>query len=265
MARLGIGVVPLNILFQGRAYRDWLDITPAHAYELFQKDPDAFSTSAPTPADFLDAYRTAGRQAAAIVYIGLSSKFSSTYDVALTARDYAARELPGVRIEVIDSLTATAAEGMIALEAARVAEAGADLDQVVAAALTLREKVSTYVLPDTLRHVYRSGRVPKVAAYAGSMLSIRPVLSISGGVHFSGAVRSRERGLEMILEKMQAAAQGKPVHAAVMHAYAPDDAVRLEGLLRSRFTCTEVWQTELSPIIGYALGTRTVAVAFYTD
>jgi len=89
----------------------------------------------------------------------------------------------------MDSWTATAAEGFIAIAAAKAAEGGKSLAEVTKAADEMRGKVNALVLIDTIRYVYRSGRVPKIASQVGSMLNIRPLLSVSGGVNFIGVAR----------------------------------------------------------------------------
>src|SRR5271157_930175 len=129
--KYGIGIVPLNIVYDGKAYKDWVDITPKAAYELFLKNPDVFSTSAPTPEDFLQAYREAAQQAKNILCITLSTKLSTTNNTAKIAVDYAKKELPGTHIEVMDSRTATAAEGFIALAAAQAAGEGKSFTAVI--------------------------------------------------------------------------------------------------------------------------------------
>jgi DegV family protein with EDD domain len=107
----------------------------------------------------------------------------------------------------VDSQTATAAEGFIVLAAARAAEAGEDLPGVLKAAQEIRDKVDLVAYIDTIRHVYRSGRIPKITAIAGAMLNIKPMFTFASGTpHFIGAVRNRERGLERLLEKMKEAA-----------------------------------------------------------
>jgi len=240
-----------------------VDITPSEAYELFLKNPDAFSTSAPSPADCLDVFREASRRAESILCINVSSKLSMTYGVAQLATGYAEAELPGVNIEVLDSRTATAAEGFIALAAARAAEEGKDLAEVTKAAVEMQGKVGVFVVLDTIRHVYRSGRVPRVASQAGAILNIRPILTVADLVRFMGVARSRERGIERILKAVRSKVGSSPVHVAVMHAYAPDEAERLKERVSSEFNCSELWITEFSPIMGYACGTGTVGLAFY--
>jgi DegV family protein with EDD domain len=263
--RYAIGIVPLNIVYDGKSYRDWVDITPDEAYRLFLKNPDIFSTSTPTPADFLAAYRKAARQAGNILCITLSAKISTTNNTAIVAIEYAKKELPGVNITVMDSRTATAAEGFIALAAAKAAEENKSLAEVIQVAEVMRDKVTALVLMDTIRHVYRSGRIPKVAAQVGSMLNLKPLLSIAGGVNFIGVARSREKGIELLLRKTREKVGKKPLHVAVLNAYAPEGAEQLKQRVSSEFNCCEIRISEFSPIMGYACGTGSLGLAFYTE
>jgi DegV family protein with EDD domain len=260
-----IGIVPINIIFQGKVYKDWVSITPAEAYELLLKDPESFKTSAINPDDCFEAYRRASQIAKSIFFITVSIQLSGVYNVAHAARERAKTELPGVNIEVLDSHTATAAQGFVALAAARAAEEGKSLAEVVKVAKGIEEKVKCLVVLDTMQHVYRSGRIPKAAAMAGSLLNIRPIFTVSGAVHFKGVARSREGGIKKILKGMRDRVGLKPVHVAVMHAYAQEEAEKLRERVASEFDCAELWVTEFSPVIGYACGTGTLGLAFYTE
>jgi DegV family protein with EDD domain len=262
----GIRIVPVNFYFEDKLYRDWVDITPSQAYQLFLKDPTAFKTSGINPADCLETYRQAAKDSDGVLCVTISSKLSMVYSSALEAKELAGEELPQTPIKVMDSRTATAAEGFVALAAARAAEVGGGLDEVVRVAEEIRSRVFVVALMDTIRYVYRSGRIPKIAAVAGSMLSIKPVLTIaSGSVRFRGAVRSREHGVERVLEIIRDRVGRRPVHMAVMHAYAPDDAEKLKEQVAAEFNCVELWVTEFSPVMGYACGTGTLGLAFYPD
>jgi len=263
--RYRIEIIPINFYAGGKIYKDWVDVTPSEAYELFLKDPESFKTSAASPEDCLKAYREASKQAKNILCITVSSKLSAVYNVAQGAKEQAESELPQTSIEVLDSQTATAAEGFIALAAAQAAAEGKGLAEVVSAAKEMRDRVSVVILLDTMRHVYRSGRIPKVAAQVGSMLNIRPIFTVSGVVHFAGAVRNREHGINRILQMMRDKVGQSPVHVAVMHAYALDEAKKLMERVSSEFNCAELWLTEFSPIMGYACGTGTLALAFYPE
>ncbi|MBA7706950.1 Protein DegV [subsurface metagenome] len=257
-------ILPINLYFGDKIYREWIDITPTEAYELFLKNPEHFKTSAPSPTVCLEAYREASKRATNILCVTVSSKLSMVYDSARLAKEQAENELPGTTIEILDSRTATAAEGFVALAGARAAEEGKSLPEVVKAAEEMRDKVSVVVLLDTIRYVYRSGRIPKVAARAGSVLNIKPIFTISGVVNFAGVVRSKESGIERLLKTMRDKVGLSPVHVAVMHAYALDEAERLKERIASEFNCSELWLSEFSPVMGYACGTGTLAVAFYS-
>jgi DegV family protein with EDD domain len=262
----GIRIAPINFYFGDRVYRDWVDITPSEAYELFLKDPSAFKTSSVNPTDCLEIYRQASKNASGILFVTLSAKLSALYNSALKAKERAQAEFPQTPIEVLDSQTATAAEGFVALAAARAAEEGKSLAEVVKVAEEVRDKVCLAALMDTIRYVYRSGRIPKIVARAGSMLNIKPVLTISAGVvRFKGAVRNREHGIERVIKITRGKVGQSPVHVAVMHAYAPDDAQKLRDRVESEFDCAELWITEFSPVMGYACGTGTLGLAFYPE
>jgi len=260
-----IGIVPITIFFRDKLYRDWVDITPTEAYELFLQDPEAFATSPASPGRYLEAYREASKQAKDILCITLSSKLSTGYDMACVAKEQAKTELPQTSIEVLDSQSVTASEGFIALAAARAAAKGKDLAEVVKVAEEVKDRATFILLLDTIRHVYRTGRIPKVASQIGSMLKIRPILTMSSGlVRFAGAVRNRERGIDRILKMMRDKVGGSPVHVAVMHAYALNEAKELMERVSSEFNCAELWLTEFSPVMGYATGTGTLGFAFYS-
>ena len=187
------------------------------------------------------------------------------YNAVHEARELAKTELPDITIEVMDSHSATPSEGMVALAGARAAADGVDLPDVIRAAEKIREKVSAVVILDTIRHVYRSGRIPKIASQIGSALNIKPILTVSEVVHFSGVIRNRKQGIERMLNMMRDKMGESPVHVAVLHAYAPEEAENVLKRIASEFNCTELWLTEFSPVMGYACGTGTIGAAFYSE
>jgi len=266
VAQYGIRIAPINLYFGDKTYRDWVDITPDEAYELFLKDPDAFKTSGSNPPEWMEACRAASRETDSVVCITLSSKLSVVYNSVLDIKKRLQDEIPGLSIEVVDSQTVTAAEGFVALAAARAAKEGKSLPEVVRAAEEVRDRVALVAFMDTIRHVYRTGRIPKIAALAGSVLSIRPVLTVSEGVvRFIGAVRSRERGINRMLKTIKDRVGQNPIHVAVMHAFAQEEGEKLKERIASEFNCVELWLTGFSPVMGYATGTGTLGLAFYKD
>jgi DegV family protein with EDD domain len=264
-----ITIAPLPIRYGNKLYLDWVDVTPSQAYELFLKNPDAFQAVGASPGSFIDAYRQAAKQAKNILCITVSSGLSGANEAALRARDHIKKELPRLSIEVLDSRTATASEGFIALAAARAAAGGKSLAEVVKVAKEMRDKVVWVVFLDTIRHVYRTGRIPKAAARAGAMLNIKPILTMSpttsGLIRFIGAALTRGGGIERMLKIVKGKVGQSPVHMVVMHAYALADAEKIKERVASEFNCVELWITEFSPLMGYATGTGTLGLAFYKE
>ena len=152
------------------------------------------------------------------------------------------------------------------MTAARAAAEGKNLQEVIKTAEEVRDRANFFALLDTVRYVYRSGRIPKIASQIGALTGIKPILTMSSGViRFAGAVRNKKRGTDRLLEILRSRVGQDAVHVAVMHAYAPDEAEKLRERISSEFNCVELWLTEFSPVMGYVCGTGTVGFAFYKD
>ena len=262
----GIRIVPSNIHFDGKVYKEYLDISPSEAYRLLERDPDCFTTSSPSPADYLEAYRELSTRAQSILCITLSAKFSMLHDAARVAKEQGVEELSQTTIEILDSRTCAAAEGFVVLAAARAVADGKCLAEAIKTAEEVRDKVNLLTVMETIRHVYRSGRIPKLASQVGSALSVKPILSISdGAAHFVGIARTKERGVKRIIQLMREKVGENPVHVAVVHADALEEAQRLKEQVASEFNCRELWISEFSPIMGYTTGRGLLGRAFYVD
>jgi DegV family protein with EDD domain len=175
-----IRVVPMYLKFGDRVYRDGVDMTPADFYELLARDRVRASSSTPSPADFLRAFREAGDRE--VVCVTVSAGMSGSFQQA----SFAARDFDG-RVEVVDSRSASMAEGFCALEAARCAVSGGSLAEVAARAREVAERSTLVATVDTFEFLRRSGRVKALQAYAATMLDIKPVF------RFRGVVRVVER------------------------------------------------------------------------
>jgi DegV family protein with EDD domain len=261
----GIRVVPIKILFEDKIYRDGVDLTTSEAYQLLARAPDSFTTSPSSPSDYADIFRELATGGQDIFCLTTSSKLSTAFSVACLAAEQVRQELPHCTIEVMDSRNATASQGFIALAAARSADKGNVLNEVTKAAGVVRDRVQFLLALETIRHAYRTGRIPKIATQMGSMLGVKPLLAISNGVvHLTGIARTKQSGMKRLLETMRRKAGKQPVHVAVMHTAIPEEAEELKQLISTEFNCVELLLTEVSPIIGYAIGPGALGAAFYT-
>jgi DegV family protein with EDD domain len=265
IAQHNIEIVPITILVGGKVYRDWVDMDPDKAYQLFLQDPDSFKAAPATPEECYQVLARVSQKAEEVVCICASGQISTLVNVLRTAAEKLCGDQPGTRVEIIDSETATAAEGFVALAAAAAIEADKPLAVVLEAARKVKAKVKVVALLDTVKYVYRSGRVPRIAAQVGSILQIKPIFTIEGTVHFTTAVVSRRKGIERMLKMMKDKVGKKPIHCAVMHAYDLQEAQELKALVAAQFNCVELWVSEFSPVMGYATGTGALGLAFYAD
>ena len=257
-----IRVVPFVLVFGGRVYQDGVDVTTAEFYRMLQESPLSPTTSQPSIGDFLTVYETLRREAKAVVSIHVPATLSGSWNSAMVA----ARQVPDLPVHVIDCGTAAMAQGFVVLEAARAAMAGASAEEVVRAAEWVIQRVRLYATLGTVKYLARSGRVPGVLALASAALPIHPVLSIrKGEVEVVARVRSKPRAVAYMLEQMATEVKGRPVHVAVFHAAAPDEAETLRREITERFSCMELYVTEFTPVMGAHTGPGVVGVAFYAD
>ncbi len=264
VSQYDVQVVPLNIHYQGRGYREGIDISVAQAYKLLAEAPDEFRTSPSSAGDYLNVFREMSARYPSILCITLSCYLSTLYEMARLAREMAAAEFPGTRIEVVDSVTASAGETLVVLAAARAVQAGKNLDDVIAVVEQVKDKVRVFGIFDTIRHVYRSGRVPKAAARMISTVNVKPLFSISGGtVHITSVDTSKERGIGRLLGRIKKEVGERQVHAVVSHANVPEEGQRLRERVVAEFNCEECLLTDFSPIMGYATGEGTLIIAYY--
>ena len=266
LERWEISVVPHDLIIDDKTFKDGIDIEPAEFYQLLQKNHQIPTTSSPKPEAFLEAFQSASTVAESIVCLTLSANFSSTFDAAHLATRLAGSELPGGCIKVVDSKAAAGAEGLIALEAAKEALAGADLDQVNSKIEELIPRVNLLAFLDTLDYLRRGGRVPRVAAWAGSILGIRPLTELSlGEARLLEKPRSRARAMDRLVSLTQGRVGNRPVHVNVMHAQAADDAQKLCERMEMEFNCRELFISEFTPVMGAHLGPGLLGLAFYAD
>jgi len=154
----------------------------------------------------------------------------------------------------------------VVLAGARASSNGCDVIDALKAAEQVMQKVDLIFVLETIRHAYRTGRIPKFASQLGALLSVKPVLAWrDGAAHLKCMTRSKERAIELLLEEMHKAVGDKPVHVAVHHADALEEGQRLQERVEGEFDCAEIWLTEFSPIMGYSTGRGTLGLAFYTE
>jgi DegV family protein with EDD domain len=214
-----IEIVPLTIRFGSEEFTDRRDLSVEDFYQRMAHTDGLPQTACPPPGLFEEAFRRAIEAGAeAVVCLTISSELSTTFQSALTAAS--AFQGPIV-IHVVDSRTVSSGLGTLVIEAAKAAAAGADVDTVLRRVSDLIARTHVFAALNTLENLKKGGRIGGATAMVGSLLSIKPVIDLTGGVvHEAGKARTRKRALQMLSDRMKAA--GQIEHVAVMHSGAPD-------------------------------------------
>ena len=259
-----ITVAPHELTFDGRTFRDGVDLHRDQFYELLKKKRGALTTAAPRPQQFLESFIAAGMIAPNVLCLTQSCNFSATYQSARAAAVLADSRMSGVRVEVIDSQAAAGASGLIALAAARWAAKGYSMERVVAGVNHLIPRVDLIAFLETLYYLRRSGRVGKLQAWTGSLLRVRPVTELKlGEARILEKPRSRARAMQRLLDLMGQRVGRSLVTLNVMEADSRVDAQALLGRIQSEFNCREAILSEFTPVIGAHTGPGLLGVAFY--
>lgn len=263
-----ITVVPAaNIIFDGHNYIDGVTLSATEAYQLIKKDPDKFTTSALNPGYFLEEYQKLSQKSADILHITLSSALSANYKTAGLAGEMLQKKSPKTNLRLFDAKTVAGAQGLIVLAAARAAAQGKSLEEVVAIAEKAREKTRGLMMLDTLRYVYRTGRMSKFASKVAALFNIKPInrMTEEGTLEFVDKVRNREAGYQKLIDLIKAEATSNSLHFMLMHAAVPEMAERLSQLLRQNFDCQRILISEYSPVMGYGSGPGAIFIGFHPD
>ena len=254
---LGITVVPVYVRFGDKVYRDRVDISEDEFYERLTHDPVHPNTTQPTPQDFADVYQKLSQEAEGIISIHVSSKLSGTCNSALMAKDMLETECP---IEVVDSQVLSMSLGLIVIVAATAAKAGGSLDKVVEEAKQTIPKIHLFALLDTLKYLAKGGRIGKVKALLGSVLSVKPILAIKDGELVPvSQVRTRAKGIDKLFDFVKKATNIQDL--AIVYNTTPDEALALSGRMGSIFPQERIRLARLGPGLGVHGGPGALIVA----
>ena len=260
---LNIPVIPLWVHFGDERFQDGVDIDPPAFYQRLQTGQVFPTTSQPSAGEFWDFFRQAGAEADGVVGIFVTSKLSGTVANAQAAQ----AELSDMLIRVVDSLFTSMGMGFMVLAAARAAAAGQSLDQVVAAAEDMRERIQLLFAVDTLEYLHRGGRIGGAKWLLGTALNIKPLLQMKDGtIEPLAQVRTKRKAIARMLDVAEERLGGRRMaEASVIDANSPEEGDVVAEQAKERFGLSRVYRTVLSPAIGTHAGPGTVGITFYAE
>jgi len=258
---LGITIIPLYVYIGSETYRDGVDLTPEEFYKRLPHCEKLPTTSVPPIASFAEAYDKLAEEADGIVVITISHKLSATYETALQAVELMKRRC---RVEVIDSLTALMAQGLIAIAAAKAANGGASFDEVVGITQRNTSRVEVRMAFDTLEYLKWGGRIGRAQAFLGSMIKVNPILGVKDAeVHPFARERCRAKAIDYLHNFINGYSRIEEM--AIEDATTPGEAETLIGRLDSKFPKERVYQSKVGSVIGTHVGPHVIAASVLGD
>jgi DegV family protein with EDD domain len=256
--------VPILIQFGDESFRDVYDINNDAVFTRIDREGKLPTTAAPSPGQFVEAFKQAFDFGAdSVLCFSISSEMSATYASARQA----AGMLPGKRIEVVDTRSLAMGQGYMVLAAVEAVAHGASIEEAIAAAEAVRSRTYLFGALATLKYIAMSGRVSHLAAGMAGLMDIKPVLSMQNGkLELLEKIRTQNKAWNRAIELSAEKAAGRKIEKmAVLNVKAPQAAHQFESLLRLALPCPdEIIFTDITPGLSIHTGAGMVAVVFVT-
>ncbi|MBD8497829.1 DegV family protein [Paenibacillus arenosi] len=261
-----IGIVPLYVTFGDQAFQDGVDMDPAKLYEMVDQGGQLPKTAAPSPGDFVAKFEPFVKAGQDIIYIGLSTELSSTIQNAIIASQML--EEHSGRIHVIDSMNLSTGIGIQVLRAARMAEAGNSIEDIIPHIQEMRKHIETEFIIDTLDYLHKGGRCSSLQNIIGTLLRIRPVIKVVDGKMIAASkVRGkREKALEQLLSNpLNLKSRMDNDTIFVTHSYSDEDAAHVVEQLKLLTGAKHVYTSYTGCVISSHCGPNTIGIVFATN
>lgn len=254
---LGITVVPLYVQFGNETYRDNVDLSTEEFYRKLEASKIVPSTATVTPAFFAELFAKLAEETNEILTITLSEMYSATYSIATQAKAMVSKSC---HVEVIDSRLAIGGQMLLVISAARMAQSGANLDQIADWVRRAIPRVHVRMSFDTLEYLRRGGRIGKAQAFLGSLLKVNPVLAIKDGGTFPIArPRNRAQAMDFLVNFVKGFRHIEAL--AIEDATTPDELELLAQRLTGVVSPERIYRSKVSPVVGTHVGPHVLAVS----
>ena len=257
-------IVPLSVTFDAESYLDGVELGGDEFYARLRTAPEPPKTSQPTPGDFLTVYEQLAPQFERILSLQLSSTLSGTFASATAAAEMHG----GSQVRVVDTRSVSAAIAMLAMAVQRRLDRGATDEEIEALVERFKREHSLLFTVDTLEYLAKGGRIGRASALAGSLLNVKPILTIEDGeVVPLKRVRGTQKALEEFRSLFEAGSRDGPsLHVGMAHAAAPERLRALEQLVAdARPHATVDISTTLGAVVGTHAGPGTVGFFWFED
>lgn len=258
---LDITIIPIHVLFGTESFRDGIDLTTEQFYNKLVTSKTLPTTAVPALGTFLQTYEKVLQETDEILVLTVSHKLSATFDTAAKAAEMIKKKC---RIKVIDSMQVIMGEGLIAIQAAKAAKAGAKFDEIEEQIHTHISRIESRMAFDTLEYLKRGGRIGAAKAFLGSLLKIHPILALKDGeIYPLSRERSRIKAIDALYNFVLGFSNIEAI--AVEDATTPAEADAFVCRLQNKFTDKPIYRSKVSAVIGVHVGPSVIAVSVLGD
>ena len=259
-----VGIIPHYYDIDGVTYGDEINLTPKEFYDEMRKGKMP-TTMASNPAVISETFQKYADQGVDVLHLSFSSALSGGHSNVVCGAQEICEENPGMTIQVLDTMNVSLGEGMVVMMAVRMKEAGKSMQEIVDWIEENKLHFTVHFVVDDLFHLHRGGRVSKTTAIVGSMINVKPILSVDdeGKLVSRGTVRGRKKALSSVvtraIENMPEEYRNDKYDICVVHADCEDEAKMLADMLKEKLN-HDVMINVISPSIGAHTGPGAIGV-----
>lgn len=259
---LGVTVVPLSVTIDGKSYLDGVDITSSEFIKLLVKAKEVPQSSQPSAGSFMEIYDELGKGGSPVLSIHMTNGMSGTYASAKTASEMTDKD-----VTVIDSQFISVALGFQVKEAAKMANEGKSVEEILKRLDKVRKNSSLYLMVDTLEYLVKGGRIGRGRAFLGSLMKIKPIASLDDGVYTPATkVRTHLQMINFMKKRFQEEASGKVVKGiGIAQIEAKDLANQVKEAINEVSGFEDISIIETTPIVSTHTGPGALALMYYFD
>ncbi|MBT2642658.1 DegV family protein [Bacillus sp. ISL-41] len=254
---------PLKVHINDTEYEDLRTIQPKQVYDQIRAG-NLPKTSQASPAGFKEVFTELAENKQDGIYIAFSSQLSGTYQTAVMIAEQVKEEYPDFNLSIIDTKCASLGQGLVVMEAARMAKENFSKDEIVEAVQFLSEHMEHLFTVDDLDHLAKGGRVSKASAFVGGLLNIKPLLNVEDGKLVPiEKIRGKKKLLRRIIEVMKergVAFENQIV--GISHADDLETATEMKNMILEELNAKDVFITSIGAAVGSHTGPGTIAIFF---
>ncbi|MFO7820184.1 MAG: DegV family protein [Halanaerobacter sp.] len=255
-----INLIPLKVIIDGEEYLDQVELTTEEFLDKLEETEGLPTTSQPALGRFIELYEELAADYDYILSIHISEELSGTFQTAQTA----SRMATGAQIEVVDSKLVSAPLGVVALEAAKAAQQGKNIEELLDLVEELKEEVHLYFAVEELDYLEKGGRIGKAAAFLGNLFKIRPLLTVTEGeVDPYKKVRGERRLYNSFLDIASEKRKAGTNNLIILYGNNKDKANILKEKLIAEYEWNQVQMQRFGAVVGVHVGPTPFGMVIY--